>query len=76
VEEVEEKISEKMDSDEMLNFFSFLAKENDILKMLGREETWLAIPKIYLENVLTLYKNFMMLNMKSAEEFMLKSKST
>jgi CRISPR-associated endonuclease/helicase Cas3 len=56
VEEVEEKISEKMDSDEMLNFFSFLAKENDILKMLGREETWLAIPKIYLENVLTLYK--------------------
>jgi hypothetical protein len=26
--------------------------------MLGREETWLAIPKIYLENVLTLYKGF------------------
>jgi CRISPR-associated endonuclease/helicase Cas3 len=56
VRKVEKEISERMDV--MLNFFSFLAKENDILRILGREETWLAIPKIYLENVLTLYKKF------------------
>lgn len=53
VEKLEKDISEKMDV--MLNFFSFLADEKEILQMLGREETWLAIPKIYLEKVLDLY---------------------
>jgi len=52
VERMEEKISEKMDI--MLNFFSFLADEKEILQTLGREETWLAIPKIYLREVLAL----------------------
>jgi CRISPR-associated endonuclease/helicase Cas3 len=58
VERMEEEISDKIDGNVMFNFFSFLARENEILRMLGREETWLAIPKIYLENVLTLYKRF------------------
>jgi len=54
VKSVEEKISGKMDK--MLSFFSFLAREEEIIEMLGREETFLAIPKIYLEEVLKLYK--------------------
>jgi CRISPR-associated endonuclease/helicase Cas3 len=58
VERMEKEISDKIDGDVMFNFFSFLAREDEILRMLGREETWLAIPKIYLENVLTLYKRF------------------
>jgi CRISPR-associated endonuclease/helicase Cas3 len=54
VKKMEERISEKIDI--MLNFFSFLASEKEILKMLGREETWIAIPKIYLDDALNLYK--------------------
>jgi CRISPR-associated endonuclease/helicase Cas3 len=56
VKNMEEKISDRIDI--MLNFFSFLAREEEILQMLGREETWLAIPKIYLEDVLNLYERF------------------
>jgi len=52
VEKVEEKVSEAIDK--MLDFFSFTASERDILEMLGREETYLAIPKIYLEEALNL----------------------
>jgi CRISPR-associated endonuclease/helicase Cas3 len=54
VEKIEKMISERLDM--MLNFFSFLARENEVLEMLGREETWLAIPKIYLEDALNLCK--------------------
>jgi hypothetical protein len=40
----------------MDNFYSVIAEESDILKMLGREEIWLAVPNIYLDNVLELRK--------------------
>jgi hypothetical protein len=55
-----------------LNFFSSTAYEGEekrILDMLGREETYLAVPDIYLEKVLTLYKKLRELkNMKGYEE--------
>jgi CRISPR-associated endonuclease/helicase Cas3 len=54
VEDIEEKIAEKME--DMLNFFSFIAKENEILQMLGREETYLGLPKIYFEDVVSLFR--------------------
>jgi hypothetical protein len=38
----------------MNNFYSVIADESDILNMLGREEIWLAVPDIYLGNVLEL----------------------
>ncbi|MEM1725234.1 MAG: CRISPR-associated helicase Cas3' [Thermoplasmata archaeon] len=53
--EIENKISRKMD-EFMLNFFSFLAQEREILEFLGREETWLAIPEIYLDEALDLFQ--------------------
>ena len=40
----------------MNNFYSVIAKESDILNMLGREEIWLAVPNIYLDDVLELRK--------------------
>jgi CRISPR-associated endonuclease/helicase Cas3 len=54
VEDIEEKIAEKME--DMLNFFSFIATENEILQMLGREETYLGLPKIYFEDVVSLFR--------------------
>jgi CRISPR-associated endonuclease/helicase Cas3 len=54
VEDIEENIAEKMEN--MLNFFSFIAKEDEILQMLGREETYLGLPKIYFENVVSLFR--------------------
>jgi len=54
VEKMDKEISKRIG--EMLNFFSFLASEKDVLEMLGREETWPAIPEIYLEDVLNLYR--------------------
>ena len=41
---------------EINNFYSVIADESDILNMLGREKTWLAVPDIYLDNVLELRK--------------------
>lgn len=54
VERMDHIISDRIDV--MLNFFSFLAREEEILQMLGREETWLAIPRNYLEVVRNLYE--------------------
>lgn len=51
--EVEDKVSRKLD-DSMLNLFSLLAQEEEISRFLGREETWLAIPEIYLDEALAL----------------------
>ena len=55
VEEMEQRITDIMDNI-MLSFFSFKAGEWDASKILGREETYLAIPDIYLESVLDLHK--------------------
>jgi CRISPR-associated endonuclease/helicase Cas3 len=52
---LEEKISSKIEKD-MLNFFSFVSREEKITEFLGRDETWLAVPKIYLEDALSLYR--------------------
>lgn len=52
---VEDEVSRRMD-DFLLNFFSLLTQEEEILKFLGREETWLAIPEIYLNETLILHQ--------------------
>ena len=53
VERKRQEIAENID-DIMLNFFSFKVREENFSRMLGREETYLAIPDIYLEEVLNL----------------------
>lgn len=52
---IEDEVSRRVD-DLLLNFFSLLAQEEEILEFLGREETWLAIPEIYLNETLALYQ--------------------
>lgn len=63
IREVEDKISRKID-EYMLNFFSLLTQEREILEFLGREETWLAIPEMYLNEALTLLQK-----LKSVSKF-------
>jgi len=53
VERKKQKVAEMID-DIMLNFFGLEASEMDFSSMLGREETYLAIPNIYLRQVLNL----------------------
>jgi len=53
VEEVEQEIVDMIDNI-MLDFFSFKIGEMDFSKMLGREETYLAVPDVYLEEVFNL----------------------
>ena len=55
MEEVEEKVFEVVEEG-LLNFFGSTAEEKRVLEMLGREETYLAVPEIYLGEVLSLYK--------------------
>ena len=57
IERVERDVLDVIET--TLNFFSSTAYEREerkILDILGREETYLAIPDIYLEKVLNLYK--------------------
>ncbi|MEM1706553.1 MAG: CRISPR-associated helicase Cas3' [Thermosphaera sp.] len=53
VVKIEDRIIKKL-NDALLNFFSFLAKDKEVLEFLGREETYLAIPEIYLKEALNL----------------------
>jgi hypothetical protein len=53
VEEMEQEIIDMIDNI-MLDFFSFKIGEMDFSKMLGREETYLAVPDAYLEEVFNL----------------------
>jgi CRISPR-associated endonuclease/helicase Cas3 len=55
VEGMEQEILDMIDNT-MLDFFSFKISERDFSKMLGREETYLAVPDIYLEEVFNLYE--------------------
>ena len=70
IEEVERKVIDVLEI--TLNFFSSTAyggEERRILEMLGREETYLAVPDIYLEEVLALYKKLRELkNVESYKE--------
>ncbi|MCR8487338.1 MAG: CRISPR-associated helicase Cas3' [Crenarchaeota archaeon] len=59
--EIEDKISKKL-NDFMLNFFSLLSREEEILEFLGREETLLAIPEIYLNEALALLQKLKSVN--------------
>lgn len=49
---VEARVSERMD--EILDFFSLLVREGELLEFLGREETLLAVPEAYFNEVLSL----------------------
>ncbi|MCR8456032.1 MAG: hypothetical protein NDP09_06905, partial [Crenarchaeota archaeon] len=53
VMKTEDIITRKL-NDVLLDFFSFLAEEREILNFLGREETYFAIPEIYLDEALDL----------------------
>ncbi|MCR8487870.1 MAG: CRISPR-associated helicase Cas3' [Crenarchaeota archaeon] len=53
VMKTEDIITRKL-NDVLLDFFSFLAEEREILKFLGREETYFATPEIYLDEALDL----------------------
>jgi CRISPR-associated endonuclease/helicase Cas3 len=53
VEGMEQEIIDMIDNI-MLDFFSFKIGEMDFSKMLGREETYLAVPDAYLEEVFNL----------------------
>lgn len=70
LERVERKVIDVLET--TLNFFSSTAyggEERRILEMLGREETYLAVPDIYLEEVLALYKKLRELkNVESYKE--------
>ena len=70
IEEVEREVVDVLEV--MLNFFSstaYAGEEKRVLEMLGREETYLAVPDVYLEKVLALYKKLRELkNMESYEE--------
>ena len=55
MERVEEKVFEVVEEG-LLNFFGSTVKEKKVLEMSGREETYLAVPEIYLGEVLSLYK--------------------
>jgi len=61
--EIEDKIFKKM-NESMLNFFSLLAPEEEILEFLGREEAWLAIPEIYLEKA-----SYLLQKLKSVNKY-------
>jgi len=68
IEKVEKRIFEVMEEG-LINFFGSTAEERRVLEMLGREETYLAVPKIYLEEVLNLYKKLKELkDVRSYEE--------
>jgi CRISPR-associated endonuclease/helicase Cas3 len=70
IEEVEREVVDVLEV--MLNFFSstaYAGEERRVLEMLGREETYLAVPDVHLEKVLALYKKLRELkNMESYEE--------
>ena len=53
VERKKQEIAEEIDNI-MLNFFSFKIKEENFSRILGREETYLAVPDVYLHEVLNL----------------------
>ena len=53
VERKKREIAEEIDNI-MLNFFSFKVKEENFSRMLGREEAYLAVPDVYLHEVLNL----------------------
>jgi len=60
VERFEEEVSEKISI--MKDFFSFLVEESKMLRKFGREERWLAIPLLYLDNALTIFKELQITN--------------
>jgi len=65
IEEMEGRVTDIMDNI-MFNFFSFKAGEMDVSRILGREETYLAIPDVYLEGALNLREKLK--SVKSREE--------
>jgi CRISPR-associated endonuclease/helicase Cas3 len=68
IESIEEK-ARRIIEENMFDFFSLTISEKELLEMLGREETYLAVPEIYLEKMLTLHKRLQELrNMKNYEE--------
>jgi len=61
VKNLESKILRRIDED-FYNFFSLQIDEYKILEMLGREETWLSLPKIYLNNCYILLEKLKNIN--------------
>jgi len=64
IENIESFITKNLEI--LHNFYSVIANEEYVLRILGREETWLAIPDIYLDIITDLYNTLR--NLRSYNE--------